>query len=67
MIKKIKFKTNYESTFHKDKTVSYWSVSKQVWKREVFDKIPKREINRMPIAEKEKILDMLKEKSNLII
>jgi hypothetical protein len=26
-------KPNYKSTFHKDKTISYWNVYHQVWER----------------------------------
>jgi len=45
--------SNFDSTFHRDGTVTYWSVYEQVWRRT--SEIPDSELAAMSIAEREQV------------
>lgn len=42
--------------FHRDGTVTFWSVYNQVWLRDPANMIPVRELAAMPDRERERIL-----------
>lgn len=43
-------------TFHRDGSVSYWSVVSQQWVRQSLSSIPDRELSAMTLAERERIV-----------
>lgn len=47
--------TTYKTTYHRDGTVTYWSVHQQTWKRHAAH-VPNKELAAMSADEREKVL-----------
>lgn len=50
-------KPNYKSTFHRDSTVSFWSVYSQQWERLSKSSIPDRVLASLSREERAKIIN----------
>lgn len=48
-------KPNYQTTFHRDGTVSYWSVYRQQWERKAADAIADEDTAAMRSEDRERI------------
>ena len=48
-------KANGNNTYHRDGSVSYWSVCRQQWVRETADKIANRELAAMRESERQRV------------
>ena len=42
--------------FHRDNTVTYWSVYRQCWTREAVERIPPAEVAAMPAAARARVI-----------